>query len=170
MTFSETKMQLDLCTSWAIKIYTIWAKTKCQAQTRGSKAGATYNYEGLWKSLKCSVVAKKLGSQLKINLRWLKEGTLCLMLTVEVAIVLYQAIASQKSSRWSLHFQPVNFTSSQSLATTLKMQFTCSAEADEAVPICWFCCPDGNSMFSSNLHVKDKFVRKPCLKVIQWHL
>ena len=52
-------------------------------------------------SVKCrsSVVAKKLGSRLTIKLRRLKEGSKCLMLSVEVPVVLYQAITGQKSSR-----------------------------------------------------------------------
>lgn len=33
-----------------------------------------------------------------------------------------------------------------------QLNFTCSAEAAEAVPIGWLCCPDGSSMFNSNLH------------------
>ena len=41
------------------------------------------------------------------------------MLSVEVPVVLYQAITGQKSSRWSLLFQPVNFAGSRRLATTL---------------------------------------------------
>ena len=41
------------------------------------------------------------------------------MLLVEVPVVLYQAITGQKSSRWSLLFQPVNFAGSRQLATTL---------------------------------------------------
>ena len=45
-----------------------------------------------------SVVAKELGPQLEIKLRLLKEGTKCLMLSVEVPIVLYQAITGQISS------------------------------------------------------------------------
>ena len=41
------------------------------------------------------------------------------MLSVEVPVVLYQAITGQKSSRWSLLFQPVNLAGSRRLATTL---------------------------------------------------
>ena len=41
----------------------------------------------------CSVVAKKLGSRLKIKLKRLKEGAKRLVLSVEVPVVLYQAIA-----------------------------------------------------------------------------
>ena len=64
-------------------------------------------------SLKCrlytlSVVAKKLGSRLKIKLRWLKEGAKRLVLSVEVPVVLYRVL-----------FQPVNFAGSWRLATTL---------------------------------------------------
>ena len=66
-----------------------------------------------------SVVAKKLGSQLKIKSRRLKKGSKHLVLSVEVPVVLYQAITGQKSSWWSLLSQPVNFVSSQRLATTL---------------------------------------------------
>lgn len=45
-----------------------------------------------------------------------------------------------------------------------QLNFTCSAEAAEAVPIGWLCCPDGSSMFNSNLHdyfffrVRNKFL------------
>ena len=44
-----------------------------------------------------SVVAKELGSWLKIKLRWLKEGAKRLVLSVVVPVVLYQAITGQKS-------------------------------------------------------------------------
>ena len=46
-----------------------------------------------------SVVAKKLGSQLKSKLRRLKEGAKRLVLSMEVPVVLYQAITGQKSSQ-----------------------------------------------------------------------
>ena len=57
----------------------------------------------------CSVVAKKLGCQLKIQLRRLKEGAKCLILLVQVPVVLYRAIASQNSSRQSLFFSAGEF-------------------------------------------------------------
>ena len=50
-------------------------------------------------NISTSVVAKKLGSRLKIKSRRLKEGSKCLVLSVEVPVVLYQAITGQKSSR-----------------------------------------------------------------------
>jgi len=37
-----------------------------------------------------------------------------------------------------------------------QLNCTCSAEAAEAVPIGWLCCPAGSSMFNSNLH--DEFI------------
>ena len=46
-----------------------------------------------------SVVAKKLGSRLKIKSRRLKEGSKRLVLSAEVPVVLYQAITGQKSRR-----------------------------------------------------------------------
>ena len=66
-----------------------------------------------------SVVAKKLGCQLKIKLRQLKEGTKRLMLLVEVPVVLYQVITDQKSSQGSPLFQLVNFSGSRYLVATL---------------------------------------------------
>ena len=54
---------------------------------------------GIQCPLMVSVVDKTLGSQLKVKLMWLIEGTKCLMLLVEVPIVLYQAIADQKFSQ-----------------------------------------------------------------------
>ena len=59
---------------------------------------------------------------MKIKLRWLKGGVKRVMLSAEVPSVLYQAIASQKSSRQSLLFQLVNFAGSQCLVTTLKIE------------------------------------------------
>ena len=87
-----------------------------------------------------SVVAKKLGSRLKIKSRRLKEGSKRLVLSVEVPVVLYQAITGQKSSRRSPLFQPVNFAGSRRLATTLFsltiLLFSSSPHTNLARPMC----------------------------------